>query len=165
MNAAHAQLFVSWQVETRRRMQAEYERKMTTIRQDTAQKQADDAKRQQQRSAQISRLQSATEVCICNFASAVEKLAHLKWRETTCCFSCTHASLKRITFQAVLCDNIILQMQQSSDENMTCFVQSQAARERIEAARQEHPMVSSMRQPACSIWPCKCPDVHILLPQ
>ena len=73
MNAAHAQLFVSRQVETRRRMQAEYERKMTAIRQDTAQKQADEVKRQQQRSAQISRLQSATEVCSCKFASAVEK--------------------------------------------------------------------------------------------
>ena len=92
MNAAHAQLFVSRQVETRRRMQAEYERKMMAIRQDTAQKQADEAKRQQQRCVQISRLQSATEVCSYRFASAVEKVAHLKWRETTC-FSPTHASL------------------------------------------------------------------------
>ncbi len=53
---------LSLQVETRRRLQAEYERKMAAIRADTAQKQAAEAKRQQQRSAQISRLQTATEV-------------------------------------------------------------------------------------------------------
>ena len=51
-----------WQVETRKRMQAEYERKMTAMRADTAQKQADEAKRLQQRSAAISRLHTATEV-------------------------------------------------------------------------------------------------------
>ncbi len=43
-------------------MQAEYERKMAAIRADTAQKEAAEAKRQQQRSAQIIRLQTATEV-------------------------------------------------------------------------------------------------------
>ncbi|CAL5224468.1 g7160 [Coccomyxa viridis] len=48
-------------VETRRRLQAEYERKMAAIRADTAQKEAAEAKRQQQRSAQIIRLQTATE--------------------------------------------------------------------------------------------------------
>lgn len=40
----------------------EYERKMASIRDATAQKQADEAKRQQQRKAAISRLQTATEV-------------------------------------------------------------------------------------------------------
>ena len=49
-------------METRRRLQAEYERKMAAIRADTAQKEAAEAKRQQQRSAQIIRLQTATEV-------------------------------------------------------------------------------------------------------
>ncbi len=52
----------SLQVETRKRMQREYERKMASIRDATAQKQADETKRQQQRKAAISRLQNATEV-------------------------------------------------------------------------------------------------------
>ncbi len=43
-------------------MQAEYGRKMAAMRADTAQKQADEAKRLQQRSAAISRLHTATEV-------------------------------------------------------------------------------------------------------
>ena len=43
-------------------MQREYERKMASIRDATAQKQADETKRQQQRKAAISRLQTATEV-------------------------------------------------------------------------------------------------------
>ena len=43
-------------------MQREYERKMASIRDATAQKQADETKRQQQRKAAISRLQNATEV-------------------------------------------------------------------------------------------------------
>ena len=64
------------QVETRRRLQAEYERKMAAIRADTAQKQAAEAKRQQQRSAQISRLQSATEVPKPPFQQLQEREAH-----------------------------------------------------------------------------------------
>lgn len=43
-------------------MQAEYERKMMAIRTATAQKQAEEAKRQQQSAATLTRLQSATEV-------------------------------------------------------------------------------------------------------
>lgn len=67
------------QVETRRRMQAEYERKMAAIRAGTAQKQTDEAKRQQQRSAQLSRLQSATEV---------PKLSIQQLQEGTHCYLC-----------------------------------------------------------------------------
>ena len=71
------------QVETRKRMQREYERKMASIRDATAQKQADEAKRQQQRKAAISRLQTATEVgvyyllCICHLASTGFRLSCL----------------------------------------------------------------------------------------
>ena len=101
-----------WQVETRKRMQAEYERKMTAMRADTARKQADEAKRLQQRSAAISRLHTATEV---QPGPVLEYI---------CC---------AFNFSA----NIIIH------EWLTCM-QSQAAKERIEASRQQHPTVTPL---------------------
>ncbi|CAK0785614.1 hypothetical protein CVIRNUC_008825 [Coccomyxa viridis] len=61
MNSPRPQNIFDLAVETRKRMQREYERKMASIRDATAQKQADETKRQQQRKAAISRLQNATE--------------------------------------------------------------------------------------------------------